>query len=67
MNGVLQIRMALDGIVENEQIVVLINRYLGLQMADKLTAIKEEDKLQLESFPQNPRGENSDQRERRNE
>ncbi|GAF69498.1 unnamed protein product, partial [marine sediment metagenome] len=67
MNGVLQIRMALDRLVPNEEIVELINKYLGLQMDEKLTVLKEEDKPALEGFPQNPRGENNLNRERRSE
>ena len=67
MNGVLQIRMALDRLVPNEEIVGLINKYLGLQMDEKLSVLAEEDKPALEGFPQNPRGENNNQRERRSE
>ena len=68
MNGVLQIRMALDGLVPPEEIVGLINRYLGLQMNDKLTVLKEEEKPEVEEgFPQNPRGENNLDRKRRSE
>lgn len=72
MNGVLQIRMALDGLVPPEQIVILINRYLGLQKDNKLTALKEKDKSEependSEGFPQNPRGENNNARQRRSE
>ena len=72
MNGVLQIRMALDNLVPPEQIVKLINRYLGLQMNDKLTALKEKDKPDQpegedDGFPQNPRGENNNARQRRSE
>jgi len=70
MNGVLQIRMALDGLVPPEQIVNLINSYMGLQGDDVLTALSKEEILEYKqnnTFQQNPRGENNFQRERRSE
>lgn len=68
MNGVLQIRMALEGLVPPEQIVDVINRYLAFAKKDKLRAMTPEEREKLDpkmTFPQNPRGENSDQRQER--
>ncbi len=72
MNGIFQIKMALFGLIPNEQIVKLINRYLGLQGDDLLTAIKETDKptegvMGEDGFFQNPKGVNNDQKEKRSE
>ena len=69
MNGVLQIRMALDGLVSNDQIVEKINMYLGLEESKKLVVMTDEEMktyTDLKTFQQNPRGENNDGRESRN-
>ena len=68
MNGVLQIRMALDGLVPDEQIVEKINLYLGYEESKKLRVLTKEEKkeyMDLKSFSQNPRGENNNERENR--
>ena len=70
MNGVLQIRMALDGLVSDDQIVAKINMYLGLEKSKKLTVMTDGEKKKhadLKSFAQNPRGENNDNRKKRKE
>lgn len=69
MTGMLQIKLALYGLIPNDQIVRLINRYMGLQGDDKLTAIKETDKPNdlEDSLFQNPRGETDEQRQDRSE
>jgi hypothetical protein len=43
MNGVLLIRQALEGLVEREQIVDMINKFLGLDETEQLIAKKEEE------------------------
>ena len=68
MNGVLQIRMALDGLVSNEQIVDKINLYLGYAESKKLVVMTDAEMktyTDLKSFSQNPRGENNNERKNR--
>ena len=64
MNGVLQIRMALDGLVPPEQIVNIINKYMANSDKDKLRPLTDEEKdkemkrkLPSDGDERNPMGE----------
>jgi hypothetical protein len=62
MEGITQIRMALGGLVDDEQIIEIINKYLGLEGSEKLK-IKKKEPEEKQFFGEDKEDKNIEKKE----